>query len=359
MPIELDLNTSAISEDALATFSQNDKKNAADFIAHHGIKGQKWGQRRFQNSDGSLTTLGRARYGVGAAAKKTGQALGKAGSAAGKAIGKAARKAVGRETDEELNAELAKARKTHERAMKKAEILELSGKRKKLSNMTDQEVDQYINRLSKERTVRQAEQDLKRMNRSDFSNFMHDLKTKSYEGIAEGAKRGISDYTSARIKQIGGHHMDMKDRKWNERHETDHLTEVEKHTRGATISKLTYDAAKAAKDTRDLLSDQPSAKDRAEQNKNRLNATRDDLERRALEGDTGAAESLRRVAEAKKGKSKEESSSSTQATPPTIQKGLSGISKSESDYRDARNRPATEQVVSSIKDKSKKKKKKK
>lgn len=32
---------------------------------HHGIKGQKWDNRRFQNPDGSLTEEGRKRYGVG------------------------------------------------------------------------------------------------------------------------------------------------------------------------------------------------------------------------------------------------------------------------------------------------------
>ena len=33
------------------------------YIAHHGIKGMKWGVRRFQNADGSLTQEGIARYG--------------------------------------------------------------------------------------------------------------------------------------------------------------------------------------------------------------------------------------------------------------------------------------------------------
>lgn len=32
------------------------------WLAHHGIKGQKWGIRRFQNEDGSLTEEGRKRY---------------------------------------------------------------------------------------------------------------------------------------------------------------------------------------------------------------------------------------------------------------------------------------------------------
>ena len=30
-----------------------------DYIYHHGIKGMKWGIRRFQNKDGSLTALGK------------------------------------------------------------------------------------------------------------------------------------------------------------------------------------------------------------------------------------------------------------------------------------------------------------
>lgn len=31
-------------------------------LSHHGIKGMKWGIRRFQNEDGSLTNAGRKRY---------------------------------------------------------------------------------------------------------------------------------------------------------------------------------------------------------------------------------------------------------------------------------------------------------
>lgn len=34
-----------------------------NYLAHHGIEGQKWGVRRYQNEDGSLTEEGRKRYG--------------------------------------------------------------------------------------------------------------------------------------------------------------------------------------------------------------------------------------------------------------------------------------------------------
>lgn len=34
-----------------------------DFLMHHGIKGMKWGVRRYQNEDGTLTEEGKKKYG--------------------------------------------------------------------------------------------------------------------------------------------------------------------------------------------------------------------------------------------------------------------------------------------------------
>lgn len=37
-------------------------RRTSDHLEHHGILGQKWGVRRFQNPDGSLTAAGKRRY---------------------------------------------------------------------------------------------------------------------------------------------------------------------------------------------------------------------------------------------------------------------------------------------------------
>lgn len=39
--------------------------NYDNYLQHHGIKGMKWGVRRFQNEDGSYTSSGKKRYGIG------------------------------------------------------------------------------------------------------------------------------------------------------------------------------------------------------------------------------------------------------------------------------------------------------
>lgn len=41
--------------------------DSTTYLAHHGIPGQKWGVRRYQNKDGSLTAEGRKRRGLGEA----------------------------------------------------------------------------------------------------------------------------------------------------------------------------------------------------------------------------------------------------------------------------------------------------
>lgn len=86
-----------------------DYANTNSEFYHHGTKGMKWGIRRYQNKDGSLTPLGRKRYGTldGLANSDYGRKMAKKGKLItnGKSQSTASKK-VSEMTDDELRSRI-------------------------------------------------------------------------------------------------------------------------------------------------------------------------------------------------------------------------------------------------------------
>ena len=162
------------------------------YLAHHGTKGMKWGQRKYQNSDGSLTPLGRAHYGIGAARKAAG------------AVKEAVRKKVA-PTNAELNAQIRKQRSKNLNKEKRSELKSLkkgidpkqkdkneaTGTHKKFTEMNDKEIQDRINRLQKEIQLEELEF---RTSLTPGKRFLYDVgKDALKQSLTEVAKSVVTD----------------------------------------------------------------------------------------------------------------------------------------------------------------------
>lgn len=142
-------------------------------LYHHGVKGMKWGVRRYQNSSGGLTALGRARYG----AKKVGGAI---KSAVGKAYAKR------------------KAKKAAEKEIKRREKLMRTSNKK----LTDAELQEKINRLDMEKRYNDL---LKQSGRSHVTKGQQIV-----EEIFTNASKNIGTQTVAYVMGKGVNKMASK-----------------------------------------------------------------------------------------------------------------------------------------------------
>ena len=134
-------------------------QNDSDYLKHFGIQGMKWGQRRYQYEDGSLTPEGKVHYGIGERTARTISDLRTAYTAKrkqkqrNKNLKNARKKAVQARKDKKKREEAAAKRK---KILDKNYIREDARKTYlNLDNMSNQEVRDAQQRLLNEKSIRE------------------------------------------------------------------------------------------------------------------------------------------------------------------------------------------------------------
>ena len=161
-------------------------------FCHSGIKNMKWGVRRYQNPDGSLTPAGRIRYGVGKAREKSASGV-KAKVASSKDQERAAARAKRIEARKakkdariaEKNARKEAERKREQDAKELQRYEEL--RRKPASKLTAAEMAELTARLTAEKQYKELLRATEEPKLFDGKKFVVDVLQDSGKKILSGA----------------------------------------------------------------------------------------------------------------------------------------------------------------------------
>ena len=284
-----DIKEVFMGEDLADTINSIDTSVSIDSeLYHYGTKGQKWGLRRYQNKDGSLTPAGKEHYGIGKRISNTASAIKK--------------KLNPSKTD--LDEKLAKAEHKRDIRAEKQQIKDTNKqfKRKSLKNMSNDEITAAMERLALEKNYKEMKKSANTSRGKEaFKNAIQNAANRAAANAIENIAGAVAQKVARSI--AGDNQYKLAERE--AQLQLNYLDDREKHSDRRSKS------GDLLSDYYELMGKHPKNKNnnrndnQSEVRKARENAE-DDLKLRILNGDKEAAKRYKKYQEAtqqpKKGK---------------------------------------------------------
>ena len=175
------------------------------YIAHHGVKGQKWGERQYQNADGSLTPAGRIHYGVGnARASSSGEGHGTA------RVKKMQEKADSKE--KKSAKDKSDEKKPEKKTITKEELINSGDAKlvnKHKAELSTEELRKAMEKIKANRELEELTKKKSSKLASSGKSFVDQLLKETGSGVAKGVGKGAIVFGSA-ATVAGGQYLVKK-----------------------------------------------------------------------------------------------------------------------------------------------------
>lgn len=148
-------------------------------LQHHGVKGMRWGIRRYQNSDGSLTSEGKKRYSAGDVVNAI----------------KERRKSKLRKK----NLKKARAARAEKQAAAEQRAKDLKAGKIRIKDMTDDEIRARTARLQMEKTLKDLENERANAAKSKAKRFINKFADSTLDKVADNV---MADLVAQSLKAV-------------------------------------------------------------------------------------------------------------------------------------------------------------
>lgn len=172
-----------------------------DSLTHYGIRGMKWGLRRYQNRDGSLTAAGKKRYNQELTKVREAERVLKSKQATKAKIEKLGERKKAVETGEQ-EIESFYSKDKSKKGSKSADST--ASKKKTLGDMSDDELRQAINRMQLEKQFMSLQSELHPKKVSAGQEFVKKLGKNLGEAAADAAKTAGKSFMEKKLKEALG-----------------------------------------------------------------------------------------------------------------------------------------------------------